>query len=1325
MSNQFYRYLSEKLFKYFEDNLVEGSKFFINFEDVYFDKDDEQHNENPVLDLYSSLKSVGKEHNCCKKFKYKHHKGNKYFETYYLNINNINLVVVENISVKNSFISLLRNQIKEQKDEWEHSSLLIIAQKANDTISKGTSNLRDDGMPFSVSVISENLQNEIDNSDLHFHEKHILSFYLEDLNNNFSKNIWHYKSLLSVLKKGKIDDSDLFNLNLFPDSLFKKNYKTETAIKKRLSENRELFNKIPWWKLEPDLKKLKKEFDDDGVDLLNREDWYESDYPLLIRSIESRKSSNNPLKYIIEADKEITEDLACWDVQNSNSAFGKRNRNIIIFNDKCLSTISFNLNFNKHTKGNFIDESCREYVTAPHGKKLTVDLNLDPKATTFKKVIYAPKYEDDDNEGNKGKVISAQRHIFRIVVIPVNESFLESIKPYYKIKDKKHILIDIEDDDLENLIFGSNKKDYDKIIIGEEDNNVFINKDESICISDNSYWEEDKLSFNLIFGDCKIPFMIKKNSMSFPNDSSFIWNLKRQNKTNLVFNGVKIFLNAESFNITDDFKKYLNFEKEIVSNKIIFGKLVENSIIKEDIEICSELRDAYYKICDYYNKIDNVPSLVYIDEDLEKLYHNFINIFNEEVGNIDTRNSLAEDITKLNLINVGRIDSADKILYSSLSPLNITYQLEILKKANDEILESNIYEKLTPRNLIPYLYSDNSNDLYIPIFHKIHEWLIFKKNEEVSIGTTDEFIPKTVEKQLIKFKDHFPYLFNSNFENNILPILKINVIDIDNDRGVVEGVFNFILDHLDESHNNGDLISVEINIYNDSETSEFDTFFTCKTKEDLDSELKIKFKDVDSYNSVDLIRLIQDNIKYSIHSSNADYEYAHISFYKVKVNSRLDEENDIIVYNRDDLETGLYLDGTLSSVTSTNKDSKYRTGFGTKNILNPDNLLVKTAMNMNIIAENSKKHGENVFSPNLSIVTKLSLQNDKIDKIYDNSRWVTFIDPNFGIEYFEDSKGGLIIVHYSDQYTSSDKYDTITVTNKVDHYDDLIKEFLNPNKWGMDPNSFPEDLTPVIRMFNCINGEWLLDIISNTSEHNPEKLSFISAIKYSLAILDHDDIIWIPVSMEELLRISGTYNLARSKGLISQSRKNTGEHSDDLLFIGLRFIEDDIELMFFPVEVKVGFNYSAVIDKGINQIISASNFFKEILSKDTEHDFRNKVYRNYFMQKFLANNQNFILNSLWDEKQLKRVDKFKSRLLNDDFVVSWDFEKLIGKGYVISFQKDLARMFIEEKDDVSVIHLPKSLVYDGLIDSIEEICLSVHDDHSEFNKEKFLKYKLK
>lgn len=1321
MSNQFYNYLAEKLFSYFKDNIITGEKYYINFEDVYYSDDSTQHEESPVIDLYDCLKNLGNSEGRLEKFKYKHDNGNKVYKTFYLNFKNVKLIVVDNIRAKNSYISLLRNLVKDQIDEWENSALLIISQKANDTISQGTSNLRKEGKPLSVSAISSNLRHEIEFSSLNFQYKNLLLFCLDELNKESSKNIWHYKSILSIVKKEDVDESDLCNLSLFPDSNLS-NYRTESDIRDRLIENRKLFLKIPWLKLDADKRKLKREFDDNGVELLDSDTWYESDYSLLLRSINSNKESKDPLEYDFSADKEINGELVCWDVPSSKTSVGKRTRSIIIFNDKKIENISLKLNFNKHTSGKYIHNSCKSFVSAPPGKKLLVNIEADLNKTVFKKIIYTPK----DDEGVE---INSQKHSFRIAIINSNENLFTSMKEHFKITGSNDILISVDNLKDTELIFGNDSENYEDIIIEEETENIVLSQNESIRISEDSDWDDNSLYFNIIYSNSKIPLKIKKKTKDFPKHSSFIWNKKREEETNFIFDGTKVTQGSKKYAIVDEFKKYLNFEREIISNKVIFGRFINDKIYKEDIDISDELLQAYDDIFDYFDKINNTPSLVYINEELKRLYSNLINIFNDEVDTI-VETSLSENDKKLNLINIGRIEGENEIMYSSLSPINIVYQLEILNKVGNEPFESNIYEKLTPRNLIPYIYS-NSNKLFKPIFHRIQEWLIYKEEKKVSIGTSSQYTHNTINKMLNEFENHFSYLFiNQNinkiniFDDMENPSIKINVIDINDDSGIVEGIFYFISEKLEKTEDTNNLISVKLNIYNNTETTEFDKFFKCKTKEELFEEFEIEVNDIGSYDSFDIIRIVQNNIKYSVHPFNSEYEYAHISFYKVTVNSNFDHDNDVIFYDHDKLETGLYLNGLLSSITSTNSNSTYRTGFGTKNILNLNNTLIKTAINLNILAENSKKNGENTFSRENSIVTKLNLQSDKLDKIYDNSRWVTFIDPNFGIEYFEDSSGEIILVHYSDQYTSSDKYDTITVTKKVDHYSDLIKEFLNPIKWEMDPNSLPDDLTHILRLFNCINGEWLLDIISNTSEHNPEKLSFISAIKYCLAILDHEDIVWIPVSMEELLRISGSYKLAKSEGFISKMKEKTGEHSDDLLFIGLKFNEGDIKLIFFPVEVKVGYNYANIIDKGENQLIAANNFLKEILSKDTEHEFRNKVFRNYFIQRFLSNTQNFILNSLWPEKNFNKVDKFKAKLLNDDFKVSWDFENYIGKGYLISFQKDLVQTSIEEKNDIFIVNLPKSFVYTGLADSIEEIRNNVHSESSEFKKDFFLKNKL-
>ena len=97
--------------------------------------------------------------------------------------------------------------------------------------------------------------------------------------------------------------------------------------------------------------------------------------------------------------------------------------------------------------------------------------------------------------------------------------------------------------------------------------------------------------------------------------------------------------------------------------------------------------------------------------------------------------------------------------------------------------------------------------------------------------------------------------------------------------------------------------------------------------------------------------MIQNNITYFKHESAhvEDYEYAHISFYKSGYGDKAAEDN------MDQIETGLSLNGLVSDISSITVHSDYRSGFGTKNIHDKSNILVKTAINLNELSKNSDR----------------------------------------------------------------------------------------------------------------------------------------------------------------------------------------------------------------------------------------------------------------------------------------------------------------------------------------------------------------------------------
>ena len=63
-----------------------------------------------------------------------------------------------------------------------------------------------------------------------------------------------------------------------------------------------------------------------------------------------------------------------------------------------------------------------------------------------------------------------------------------------------------------------------------------------------------------------------------------------------------------------------------------------------------------------------------------------------------------------------------------------------------------------------------------------------------------------------------------------------------------------------------------------------------------------------------------------------------------------------------------------------------------------------------------------------------------------------------------------------------------------------------------------------------------------------EKLSVVSAIKYVLSIFDHKDIIWVPISMEEILRVAGNVGLKETNGLFSV-KNLIGKREENIVMI--------------------------------------------------------------------------------------------------------------------------------------------------------------------------------
>ena len=1263
MSKEFYNYISDKLINFFIENEINaGNKYFIEFD-----------KENQVKELYDSLKECSKKYVDVTEelFTYPSENGLDY-KTYSLNIGDkYKVVVADSSSVTVDYLVTLRNAVTDQEDVWENTVLMVICFESIDSIEKGMKNLQKEGMPLNFKTISGNLTSELNSSKLSKVEKQIIKFDLDQKSDDFDSTLWDYEHTLGMINKGEITSDDLKYLQLFPDKGLDNKFRS-SKIRKRLEDNHKDFvdirNDHQYDNVED---RLNKRFNDKGTSKLKSDYWEDVDYTDVIKF---KDKDNLNIEYCPAKNKLTDEGLIYWDKPNKESGAGFRKRNIIIFNNELYDKVKFSLNFSKVVLKDSILKKSQKYCKKS-GKSLLVELPVQMSKVSFFKIDYM----------HKG--IQKFKFEFNIAIVNVEDSFLESIKSCYKINLSKHLITIIDDDSMDQFSFGTGDNLINREInVSGEDimmsmgDNLVIDKQSPVLLL------EDSVKFNISLEDYKIPFIIE-DAVNRPDkiDPLRIWDLKRKNQESFLYNGVKIVQDVNGYYVTEDVKKILSFEEQIISNKMFHGEInVDDSITNIPLNLSEDVSKSYGLILDYFNEFSifkkglGYPSLSYVDEKLEKLYENFLNIYNEEISEIPENVVLSELENKLDLYKIGVFKSNNEVFFSALSPINIAYQLEIKKQLGDENVPASVLRRLNNENLVPYIYNDNI--LYKPSTNSpSKEWLKYEKDENVSIGSTNSFISKVIDEKLNQFISNFSYLF---FGEANAPI-KINVINIKQDKEIVKGVFNFLYKRINKSQ---EIIPIELNIYNEGEGSYFDKFFDCKNEDEFK-----KFFDISITSRkmvpIDILELIQDSITYYKHSNASNYDYAHISFYKIGNNASV-ANNDM-----DKIESGLSLDGLLSESTAFNTAGGYRIGFGAKDILD-ENLLIKTAINYNELMQNSYNDGENAYSKRKTIIAKpVAPEEEDIEKLYQRSMWVTFVEPSFGLEYF-DNKDNLIIIHYSDQYTSSKKYDTITVTNKNKQYESIIEKFLKEKDIEIN-NS---DMKDVISLFNGINGEWLLRIVSDYSVISREKLSIISALKYSLALLDHPEIIWIPISMDEILRVAGTIGLNKDDAIFSK-KILTGEFSDDLLFVGIHVIDDKINIYYYPVEVKEGIVPSSTKIKAENQL---SKTYELILNQLVKYDykFRNKFNRNFFMQIALANMQKLKYSRFWSDDQMQLVNNIKPKLLNDQYNVSIGLEKFIKKGAVFAFKRDEPYSSLKFDDDFQIITMPAEYAYVGITNDV-------------------------
>jgi len=1290
MSNQLYNYITTLIVDYFKSqNIKPGERFNLYLE-----------NNKHVEGIYKSLHSI----DTCEMeaFNYKHPQGEGIYHTYSIKIGETKVIVSSSENASEDYFTMLRNQVAEQNDIFKNTAILILFSGKLDSILGGSGSLIKEGMPLHYKNFKQKIIDDIDkSSSLKNYEKITLNEVLDRKTKSVvedNNTIFDYAEVIKSLAKGSIGSNEYNGLGLFKNPELKTITEKET-IKTILKSNFELYENLENIFLhgnpEAELERLVSETGKQKI--LNSDKWNDFEYPEIDRWIDAKKKRVAP-KFEDVSDSDAFKTI--WCKSDGSTITKKRAKNIIIFNPQQEFPFSIELKCDQPTKKEGIEvKNNKEYISVlSSGNSLNLEITGSSNTELFSLIIYTDP-------------LTRKKYKFKILQLPCEENFLKKFENNYLLFNNDYLTI--EDNEDEYLIFNSGES-YKLEATLESDKKYHLNDESELKLKvDYNLLVDDIVHFGIENESFTLPVAIKPKSEPPRLITGIdVWNDKRIYKRNFKYSfeedSLKLYFKNNEFSVRGSFRKNLLLEKQIIQSEgFSWEEKSDNKLFIKDIGLSDQLKLAYIKLRKYYLNKDILPSLAFIKDELKVLAEDYLNAFINELNKIEENRPLTKK--EKDLVSLGVVYEKfgeGLIKYSPLHPINIAYQLNLNLHLKQEGLYNAILKRLNPTNLVPFIEA-KKNKIFTQIDSKDSpEWLNYSVYLESEQSIPKDFVSKLITTKLENFTYNFDFLFN---QSKYSPI-KLNVVNLGDCKEVLQGIFEYYRKFLNKNKTRrpSDLLPIDINIYgSDHLVSKFEELTYYENVDDVEDRLEINLK-TNNFEKDDLLNIFLEKINFytkTIPNSKEEYEYAHITFYQ------FDRRNTSNSTNRTtDVKSGISLNGLMADVPSIPMGDIYKTGFGSKGLMKDSSSLIQLTCLYNSLVNVASN--DNDFESNRAICTTINYDIKKnLENLYTNSQWVTYIDPKVDLDFFKE-KDDLVIIHYSDQYNNSSGYDAITVSNKTNQYASIVSEFLRKNKVHFNEN---EDTLKVINFFNAINGDWLLKLIRQDSQFPREKISLLSGIKMALTIMLDPSIIWVPISLEEVLRVSGSAGLNMSEGLFSTKNLATKEtsFSDDLLMIGFEKQPDGKLLMhLYPIELKIG--GSNLISKGIEQGRRTAKLIREHITKES---FLGEFYRNFFGKLTITNAEKMKLYHILDGQNWDTIiNEYRSDIMNNNFSVSENLDDKYGMFGLIHFGNDTFQRRLAIEGDYVIAKLLEEDGYNFLVKSIDELIQLFHKTNTGIDK---------
>lgn len=1179
-------------------------------------------------------------------------------------------------SYSESYISMLRDRVAGQAGVFDGVAMVILHNSLLDTLLGTSEDLKFDAWSH------ENIYRQVRRRAASLIEEKpavgfILEFQSQALNEEGS-SIFGLRGIYETVANQGV--FDLKPLGFLPDSELMGNWSGDgSQAKKRLQKNKELKERIdrvlhhyPDEVAErlPEFgqKFVRKHISVDG-------DWSGQDYSNFVDEI--KMQAGDALSFS-QFEAELRGDCI-GPRQKGESAAQKRDMHIICLLNEGEDSFQVHLEFDTAQK-NLKEEEVQVWGKDGLSVQKSISSRSKGKQTVtlkFEKFVGKPAYERVRLRRDNTK----EKYSFSLLVLRKGDFFLESIRNYFLVlPQRRHVALQTKETELEfnpDCELRTELKNLDEI--------VDIASVGTLDYSD-LYETSDAVSFGIRSGEHVIDFHVEgeanTQSLGLPLllDQGRFGKLFNDDYNGEFFSKKKrvVIDNAESTVIFERLDLLVREETIIQEKLIVSGEhpVAAHALSGSNPEVCGH----YLALLQYCENRRTTPSLSSWGPEFCGLVRQYILSYEKALNSIVKGTSLTAEQRQLMQVGFGRYDGVEFI--TPFHPLVLSYYLYLVDqisadatKGSFKNLPSVTTSRLNAKGLLPYVFEKEGDFGFTQALDSNMFWLGIVPREDSSYSFVSKLVLEKIDELTKTFKD----LFN---ESSTAPLV-VNSVNNGPNKEFFLGVLEYFKKYKSKSQ------SIHVNLYGvEGYITEFEEFAEMGSYDQIKQRYNFKGNE-ESDQVIDLLRTKVSFSKFSKDEAAVDgHHWCHICFFKNN------EKISPTTHNLDEHTSGIACDGILSGESSFKEGDNYYTAFGMKRVDDSEKLHLKIARLVNNLLRPARQVNESYWDTSALRLAVNDRFREQLEVCYKNSLWTTIIDPKVTLNFFEHEQD-LILIHYSDQYTNSAGYDAVTVTSHADLYDKML-------------SSHGKHL---LSEFNAFNGEWLLKMVSANKTSKLERQGIIGTWKMVCGLLDKSEISWIPLSIAEMVRVSGNIGLKLSGSDFSRHFKKgaySGKMSDDILFVGFK----GNRMFLLPVEVKTGKHGADSMAKACGQVEALRDYLVGGLLG--LNSFEGKIYRSLFIRQVLMQVEKYQLYKVFPDKvkperQFKHLLNQREEFLSGDYTIGELEDYPEGLAVGILSNESCVDTSSELKGNVLQIEIPGSYLNRLLSTPVEKLSKEISD----------------